>query len=431
MIRFLKILTVFLLLLKINLSGQVPAASSVLSKGRWFKIAVTRDGIYRIDYSELRQMGLDNPSCPMIYGNNSGQLSYYNDDPKPDDLRELAIYISGNDNELNEGEYILFFAKGTGRWVYNYEKRDYDYLKHNYSDTAYYFVTSGPAPGKQINTAPVPSGPAAYSSSQSDALYVYEKDETNLIKSGREWFQRISDITIDPGFTDLIVPAGIRYNLRVAARASVPTLFRLSEGTTLRKSISMAPVNLNDYTGTYAEIADSTGTAEVSSSSPVFSVSFYNNGEPGAYGWLDYLQIKARKANIFNGKTTQFFDSESVANGRITEFTISSKVSNPMIWDVTDPFNISDIRYDRYGEDNKFRFSSDSLRTFVAFTPDNAISPVIKATEVPNQDLHSSAPADMIIITHPMFLGYAEKLSAIHSADNGLISHDSNTGTDL
>ena len=47
------------------------------------------------------QMGLENPSFPVIYGNNPGQLSYYNDDPKPDDLKEMAIFISGNDNVLN------------------------------------------------------------------------------------------------------------------------------------------------------------------------------------------------------------------------------------------------------------------------------------------------------------------------------------------
>ena len=67
MIRFLKILTFFLLLLQFNLSGQIPAESSVLSKGKWFKIAVTEDGIYRIDYSRLRQLGLENPSNPLIY----------------------------------------------------------------------------------------------------------------------------------------------------------------------------------------------------------------------------------------------------------------------------------------------------------------------------------------------------------------------------
>ena len=89
----------------------------------------------------------------MIYGNNSGQLSYYNDDPKPDDLKEsVNLYFRQMIMYLNEGEYLLFFAKGTGRWIYNYYTREYNYLRHNYSDTAFYFITSGPAPGKKNHT---------------------------------------------------------------------------------------------------------------------------------------------------------------------------------------------------------------------------------------------------------------------------------------
>jgi hypothetical protein len=422
MIRFLKILTFFLLLLQNTLSAQIPAESSVLSKGKWFKIAVTEDGIYRIDYSRLRQLGLEFPSNPLIYCNNTGQLSYYNDDPGPDDLKEMAIYISGDDNALNDGEYLLFFGEGTSRWIYNYDLKDYNYLRHNYSDTAFYFITSAPAPGKKIIPTITPSEPASYYSSESDALFVYEKDQDNLIKSGREWFQRISDITINPGFTDILISNGIRYRLRVAARASVPTIFRLSEGLSLRKNVQVAPVNLYNSTGTYAEITDSTGITDVGSSSPVYEVSFNKNGEPGAFGWLDYLQLKARKSNIFRGKTSWFYDSESVSEGKITEFTVSSNISNLLIWDVTDPFNVMNVEFNRSGEGYKFKFRSDSLRKFIAFTHDKATIPVIKPAEIPDQDLHSSSPADMIIIAHPLFQEYAEKLSGIHSSKTGLLS---------
>ncbi len=422
MIRFINILTFFLLLLQFTLSAQIPAANSVLSKGKWFKIAVTEDGIYRINYSQLRQMGLENPSNPVMFGNNAGQLSYYNDDPRPDDLKELAIYISGADNELNEGEYLLFFGQGTSRWIYNSEAKDYAYLGHNYSDTAFYFITSGIVPGEKITPAIIPSQPVSYYSSESDALYIHEKDRDNLIKSGREWFQRISDITINPGFTDIITSKGIKYKLRVAARASVPTTFNLLEGTALRQSVRVPPVNLYNYTGTYAEITDSAGIAEAGSPSPVYHVSFNNNGDQGAYGWLDYLQLKARRSNIFSGKTSLYSDSESVAMGRISEFTIKSKTGNTIIWDITDPFNAASIQYNKSGEELKFRFSSDSLRTFIAFTNDNVLSPVIKMSEIHNQDLHSSAAADMIIITHPLFMKYAEKLASIHSVKTGHLS---------
>ncbi len=422
MIRFLNILTFFLLLLQITLSGQSQAENSVLSGGKWFKIAITENGIYRIDYSRLRQIGLENPSYPRVFGNNTGQLSYYNDDPKPDDLKELAIYISGSDNEFNEGEYLFFYGQATSRWVYNQETGDYNYLRHNYSDTAFYFITSGPGPGKKIDPAIIASQPASFFSSESDALFIHDKDQNNLIKSGREWFQRISDITIDPGFTDIVAGKGVEYSLRVAARASVPTNFRLSEGSSLIKSIQVPAVNLSNFAGTYAEITGSGGKTEVGSPSPVYQVSFDKSGEAGAYGWIDYLQLKARRSNNFSGKTSMFFDSESVSSGTVTEFSIRSEINNAVVWDVTDPFNAKYVQYNRSGDENKFTFSSDSLRIFIAFTYDKAISPFIRSDAIPNQDLHSSPPADMIILTHPLFLEYAEKLSAIHSANTGLIS---------
>ncbi len=271
-------------------------------------------------------------------------------------------------------------------------------------------------------TAEIPSSPASYFSSESDALFIHEKDEDNLIKSGREWFQRISEITIDPGFSDIIVSEKVKYDMRVAARASGPTLFRLNEGTLPGKTIQVPPVNLYDVNGKYAEITDSTGSMQVESTSPVYNLRFINSGEPGAYGWLDYLILKARRSNIFTGKTTRLLDSRSVAGGRITGFSVSSSISDPVIWDVSDPYNVTNVRYERSGELNKFKARSDSLLTFMVFTPDKALIPSISPVAVPNQDLRSSPSCDMIIITHPLFRTYAERLAGIHFNDNGLIS---------
>ncbi len=399
------------------------SSASKLSEGIWFKIAVTSDGIYRIDYSKLKQLGLENPSNPRIFGNNFGQLSYYNDAPKPDDLKEIAVQLyTGSDGIFNEGDYLLFFAKGTGRWIYNQNSGQYNYQHHNYSDTAFYFLTSGPEPGKIITNAAEPAGPASFTSSESDALFIHELDNVNLIQSGREWFQEISSIHIDPGFSDLVTSENIEYNIRVAARASVPTIFRLSDGSSLQKSIQVDGVDLSDFTGTYAQITDSAGSIQTSSTSPAYDITFYNNGETGAHGWLDWITLQGRRSNSFSGTEMQYSDSKSVASGRICNFTLKSTNYNPEIWDITDPMNIKLVQSIRNGDNINFKYSSDTLRTFIAFTAENAGIPIIKPAAVPNQDLHSSPSADMIIITHPLFRTYAEKLADIHLKNDGLSS---------
>jgi hypothetical protein len=425
--RSVQILTLFLLLFPVNLCGQKGkdsySFSSVLASGKWFRIAVTADGIYRIDYSKLRQLGLVNPSEPRIFCNNAGQLSYYNDDPKPDDLKEISVSaFKGNDGIFNEGDYLLFFGKGTGRWIYNEMSGEYDFLRHNYSDTAFYFITSGPTPGKRVATALEPSQPANYLSQESDALFIHEKEDENLIKSGREWFQRISNLQINPGFTDLITSEKINYSIRVAARASVPTIFSLHEGTTLRNSIPVQSVDLLNTTGTYARIVDFTGSLIPATKTPVFEIRFQDNGEAGAKGWLDRVKLQGRKTNSYTGTAMQYSDSRSVAQGRITGFSIKSLINDAIIWDISDPVNVKQIQYTKTGDNFTFKAATDTIKTFIAFTPGNALTPIIKPAAIPNQDLHSSEPADMIIVTHPLFRKYAEKLAKIHLNNSGLLS---------
>jgi len=420
-------ISVALLLLTADIYAQNSkdsySSASKLSEGIWFKIAITSDGIYRIDYSKLKQLGLENPSNPMIFGNNYGQLSYFNDAPKPDDLKEIAIQLyTGSDGIFNDGDYLLFFAKATGRWIYNQTTGQYDYLRHNYSDTAFYFLTSGPEPGKQIVDAIEPTEPASYNSSESDALFIHEQDNVNLIQSGREWFQEISTVHIDPGFSELMTSENIKYNIRVAARASVPTIFRLSDGSSLQKSILVDGVDLFDFTGTYAQITDSAGSIQPSSTSPAYDITFYNNGETGAHGWLDWITLQGRQSNSFSGTEMQYSDSKSVAPGNISNFSLKSSNYDPEIWDVTDPLNIKQIQFTKNGDNINFKYSSDTLRTFIAFTTENAAVPLIKPVTVPNQNLHSSAPADMIIVTHPLFKAYAEELADIHLKNDGLIT---------
>ena len=402
------------------------ASSSVLSSGTWFRMAVLKDGVYKIDYSALKLLGFSDPSKVRIYANNFGQLSYYNDDPKPDDLKEIALYTeTGADGVFNEGDYILFYGQGTGRWKYNSAAGDYNYSCHYYSDTAFYFVTSGASPGNKMATYTEPSGSAGYSSDVSDALFVHESEVENLIKSGREWYQPFTSsgsIRIKPGFTGLAEGETIHGRIRVVARSPVSTVFRFYESTTLHKNILAQPVNMFNTTGTYAQIIDSSYSVLPLSSAPEFEIRFFNNGEPSSLAWLDFVTMRARVKNIFTGETFFIRDSRSSGPGKITQFSITTTGSDPLIWDITDPSDPLTVSYLKNNSTITFKASTDSLRTYVLFTPSSILVPLISQKTIANQDLHGSAPADMIILIHPMFRTYAEELAELHQANDGLIS---------
>jgi hypothetical protein len=424
MSRFLKIIIILLPVFSVTVYSQ-NKGPSVLSNGIWFKIAVTADGIYRIDYSKLKQLGLANPSNPKLYGNNQGQLSYYNNSTSSDDLKEMSIYISGNDSELNEGEYILFYGKSPHKWIYDESSRTFSFLRHNYSDTAFYFLTSGEQPGKRIVTADS-SVKANGISGSSDATYIHEIDNENLIKSGREWFQPvplISGLTINPGFSDIITTEKISYRIRVAARAAITTLFRLSEGTTVVKNIPVPAVNLYNYTGTYANITEYTDSLLPGTSTPVYDIKYINNGTSSENaGWLDYIVFQGRKTNRYNGTFLQLIDSRSAGTGKITEFRILSDNTDPIIWDVSDINNVRQILFKKTGETISFKDSSRTLKSYVIFPINNTLTPLIRNTSVPNQNLHGTASADMIIVTHPLFLSHARKIADLHKQNDDIVS---------
>jgi hypothetical protein len=430
MIRKLHILSLVLFLVRADCFAQAVkdnySSASVLSSGKWFKMAVLKDGIYRIDYSKLTELGLANPSNPQIFANNFGQLSYYNNDPKPDDLEEAAIFLAtGSDGIFNSGDYLLFYAQGTGRWDYDNLSGEYDYRRHNYSDTAFYFLTSSVSPCKKVANASEPSGAANYFSSESVALFIHEKESENLIQSGREWFQPASALqgtVINPQFSDLVTGEEVNFKIRVAARAPVSTQFRFLEGTVTHEIIQVPQVNMTNYTGTYAQITDSSGSAIPSSTSPVYELKFFNNGDPGAKGWIDFVKIQARKNNVFNNSLLTLSDKRSIGPGRIAEFSVNASSGSPVIWDITNPSEPENVQFIRSGNDISFKSEAENLHSYIVFSVSNAASPIIKASQVPNQDLHGSDPAEMIILIHPLFRKHAEELAALHLANSGLSS---------
>ena len=67
------------------------ASTSVLASGEWFKVRISEDGVYKVTYNELKQMGFDvsaNPHNIAVFGNGGGVLPEQNNLFRHDDLVE-------------------------------------------------------------------------------------------------------------------------------------------------------------------------------------------------------------------------------------------------------------------------------------------------------------------------------------------------------
>lgn len=179
----------------IKIFNNSSKTQSVLSSGKWIKVSVENSGIHKITYSELKSYGLSNLSNISVWGNGGKKLPYMNSEPSSTDILPIPIYIEkGIDGVFNEGDYILFYAEGSRTLSYNTSYSMWSIEQHPYSNKIHYFLTTSQAQ-LLIETTPSASGATTNSVNTYDVVLTFEQNDTNLVKSGREWFGESFDIT--------------------------------------------------------------------------------------------------------------------------------------------------------------------------------------------------------------------------------------------
>ena len=406
-----------------NLQPFVYAPNSILSSGNWYKIAINKNGIYKIDNNILSQLGIKTDSIDprniKIYGNGGRILSEKNADFKYDDLIENAIYVSGeNDGVFDNEDFILFYGKGTHQWEFNPTNSSdlkFNYIKNYYSDTTYYYITINSEPSKRILNRNSLSESENYSSTSFDDFAFHEIDASNLIKSGREFYGEYFDITNEYtfGFSFPDIVQGDTMFIKSA-------LVGRNQFTTTTFNMQL-PDNSNLQfvcTSVGTSYTAPAGDEEVKFKKIIYS----GNSIPqikitkqtsSSTGWIDYIRVNARRNLNQSNSILSFRDSRSVGIGRKTKFSISNYNSD-FVWDVTNHLEV----VNQFGETNagkfEFKTNTDVLKDFIAFKLSDAVLPY-PIGKIENQNLHSLGDnVDYIIITHPNFKTQAKELAELH-----------------
>ncbi|MBU8892577.1 MAG: type IX secretion system sortase PorU, partial [Bacteroidales bacterium] len=400
------------------------STSSVLRSGNWVKIRLNINGIYQITYEELIAMGFTNPGNLRIYGNSSGILSVSNTDDSQDDLNRNDIIIEkGVDGIFNEGDYVLFYAKGPDQWQYDEINDFYDLTKHLYSDYNYFFLTTNAGSTGTISTATTPLGTATQTLTSFTDFSHYEINTKNLLESGQMWFGEHFDITTyydyDFDFPDLIKTTPVKCKAAVAARSSASSIFNIKYGSQTIANQEISAVNMSSYTSTYAirKIAE----GDFTSTSDNFPVSvIYNKSSSSSEGWLDFICLNAERRIKLSGSQLIFNYYNSGVVSEIVEFEVQNAGSAD-VWNITNPnrpqiINTTDIG----GGTILAKVNAEpGINEFIAFNNTDFLS-VETLGVVENQNLHGVNHRDMIIITHPDFISQANELATIHETTNNL-----------
>ncbi len=394
---------------------------SMLNSGKWLKIKIAQDGIYKLTYSELIDWGISKPENVSIFGYGGGMLPTMNNEFCYDDLIENAIWMeNGSDGIFNEGDYILFYAKGPTQWKYDTLAGRFVHSLHLFSDFSYYYVTSDKGSGKKILTANSTTETATNNVSSFNDYAFHEKEITNFIQSGRLWVGEHFDILLSYpfnfSFPNLETTTPVKLTASVYARSSEISSFDIKANNQPPQNISVSSVVISGYT--YA----AGGSTTFSFTSPSDNISvdiLYNKTTSSSEGWLNYILLNARRKLKMSGSQMPFRDVESAGTGNITNFSLSNTNENTKVWDVTDPANVKLIETSYSAGTLTFKLPTDTLREFVAFNGTSFYSPE-NIGEVANQNLHGLEQLDMIIVTHPDFLSYANQLAELHRNNDNL-----------
>ena len=113
-------LPLYFLFLTLSNAQPVAAQTADLSKGKWAKLATTKQAIYQVSGAQLKQMGFSlpiNSSKLQLYGFDLTKLTEKVPANVPVGNQELAIEIrDGGDGNFDEKDIFLFYAPGNLRW---------------------------------------------------------------------------------------------------------------------------------------------------------------------------------------------------------------------------------------------------------------------------------------------------------------------------
>ena len=414
------------------LKGVTFANNSVLASGRWYKIAISDTGIYKITYEDLTGMGFENPGNIRLFGNGGKQLPFDSGLDRTDDLVENPVYLfTGTDGTFGPGDYLLFYAKGIVHWQYDSASDMFVHSLHQFSDEVYYFLTDTGGSGLRINQRAQASEPPNQESATYDYYIHREKDSVNLIKSGRQWVWKYFNIV---NRYEFLLPLGqkvagepvrIKSSLLVrSTKTAANSSIVLQVNNETINTFSFAGVNTGNYEALYAT-QETKYSQVITDANEILLAYQFAPSNPAAVGWIDYFDVNTRSQLSYQGSPLYFRDKQTVGAGAVTRFTVSGTGSSLQLWDVTSLQDVHGIQYSTTGNQLSFVTKTDQIKEFVVFDPASADipKPVYTGTglgEVENQNLHAMQSPEMLIIVQPELREQAEELAAIHLAHDGL-----------
>lgn len=395
------------------------AENSVLSSGTWYKLSISETGMYKLTYSDLESMGVDvaniNPKNLRIYHNGGGVLPKINNKYYPDDLYEIPIYVSGEDDGVfNRNDYVLFYARGPVTWRYIKKTQYYGHVKNPYTNYTYVFLTVGAEEGRRIQMAEEPEETSVIPVDEFIDCQVKDVDDININNMGCTWFFDKFDVVLqrnyDFKFDNINTSKEAKMKVSMASRniSSATMTFKYDNRIVYSKSFK------NYGTYMFADWDTLCSARFAVTGSPINITATYNRAMTSSVAWMDYISLNVWRYLKMSGDVMAFRNPECSSASVVYEYDLQNASDVEMVWNVTDPINPTRMKTKMTASTLSFKVYGDMNNEFIAFKGSGFKTPAFDGV-VGNQNLHAMRDIDYLIITHPKFQSHAERLKDIHA----------------
>ncbi len=371
---------------------------SVLAEGKWVKIAITEDGMYRLTRSALKKMGFSNPDNVRLFGHGGHRLSEVSDpETEYDDLQEVPLYKANDDTWLFWGNGLVYWAGNTR--VFN-----------PYATQACYFLTEGDSPGKMETLKAAEETVDTLDSFLDHVLY--EKDEYAWFHGGRNLYDGTNYANSNSHTYKLTT-----HNSVGGERLTVVFTAASDESIEVQPWVNgnqLAVMNLAAL-GSYQSATSSSRTTDVSAARVGDDWTVKLVSTPGHDARLDYLALHYNRLLAPYQGFVAFTGNDTVP----TLFRIAASGLQVMrIGEAGSPAAL--VTGTQEGTYNVA--VDDGLRRYVAFEPQYDFPQPTVVGNIENQNLHGLDSLDMVIIvpTSDKLTAQANRLADAHRETDGL-----------
>ncbi|MEW5798993.1 MAG: type IX secretion system sortase PorU [Bacteroidota bacterium] len=401
------------------------AVNALLASGTWIKMEVVEDGMYKIDATYLRSLGIEPSTLSSItdvkiFGSDGRNLPENLSTPRPADLPQVAVhYVFGNNAQSNDDDYILFYGQGTRGWLYDPVQKKFGHYINIYSNSNYYFLSIGAsAPVKSMQQTSYSVGSGAKVTRVLGKTF-FKEEKFNFNLSGQNWvsapLNQNESRVVSTKLDGWIPGTSVRYEYYLFSRANVDATFVVEEsGSTIASLFlqGMTDDSLENPAADYAREGTSGVTAAVNLTDSRSNLKFtYKANGSVASGFIDWVRLYYQQQLTAQNDQLMFHTPDTSG---FVDFQVNGFTSNDIsVFEITDVAAVKKVQHQMEQQMGMVSFRDscrlNSVKRYWIGTS-SAFKYPKSFVKLPNSNLHGFNGAEFIIITAGEFKSEAVRL---------------------